>query len=277
MQCLFPLFNYTSCKNKTSIFHLSLPTEGTLNLILCPLHSPALGSISDWDEGWALWALHRRGQQVPAETTSPEEPALPPGNAGHRGKRCPEGIRAAGTSGKAVPRGRCLQAQGSGLSLAQLGWVRLQTPPEPGGSSCWSHTAAPAPGCWAGVQEVPGLEQLCRGSTDPASLCLATLGLGAQSGPQSVPGPWLGHSAPWALQLSIALSCIWGFGEQNRDRRQICAKGDGSTCSSWSLGVSKLRGRLNRFKIQYAALWKCIVCRYTFIYKDQRKVLLYVV
>lgn len=233
-------------------------------------------------KGWAPWALHHRGQQSQQWDHNPWG-AIPASQVLQEGKWWSEGTRAAGVAGKVVPRGGMVSVSPeavaspgtAGLSVAETppGPRREQLPvlqdAEPECKSCW------------------GWSSSGRGSTGNTSL-LGHAGPGSPDWfPRACQAPDLatgllqatttGYSAPGAVQLSIPLSSIWAFGEQKQDRRQICAKGDGSTFSSRSLGVPNLGERLNWFKMQYAAVWKCIVCMCTFIYKDQRKVLCYVV
>lgn len=216
MQYLSPLFNYTGYKNKTSILHPSgsLPTERTLNPSSDPL---SLAHPSPVFPHWLGWRTEPLEHGIPWGSRSqqwdlnPEEPSLPPSCCralwGRAGQKDPGLLEWLGAGGW------CLQPRG--LSLAQLGWVWLKTPSQPG----WEQLLAPLQDdsraqdaepeckrCW-------GWSSSGRGSTDATPLCLATLGLGAQTGlpeyARSLTRPQAPrHSAPWAVQLSIPLSCI---------------------------------------------------------------------
>lgn len=188
MQYLFPLINYTSYKNKTSIFHLSssLPTEGTLNPSSDPLSlahpSPEVAQWLGWRE--STWSTAFPGAAgLSSETTSPEEPSLP-STQGTVGKGWSEGTRVTGLAGKAG-RGRMVSAGPGQWPL--LGTAGLSV----AANSSWAQVGAAAgptwppqhPGCWARVQEALGLEQLWQREYRYTPLCLAMLGLGAQTGP----------------------------------------------------------------------------------------------
>lgn len=137
MQYLFPLFNYTGYKNKTSILHLSgsLPTEGTLNPSSDPL---SLAHPSPAAPQWLGWRTEPLEHCFPWDSRSqqwdlsPEEPSLPPSRC--RALRGRAGQKEPGLLGwleRLGGGGWCLQPRGSVLSLAQLGWVWLKTLPEP--------------------------------------------------------------------------------------------------------------------------------------------------
>lgn len=211
MQYLFPIFNYTGYKIKTSIFHLScsLPTEGTLNPSSDPL---SLAHPSPEVPQWWGWRAEHFGHCITwgrsqSETTTPAEPSLP--------RTVGEGMArmSLGCWGgwKGSPKGRMAPASPgavaspwhSSLSVAaNSSWARLRAAAGP---------ARPPqrPGCWARVPEVLGLGQLWQGehrhhtSAWPHWAWQPKLVPKFLTWPQA-PSP----SAPWALQLSIALSCI---------------------------------------------------------------------
>lgn len=290
MQYLFPLFNYTSYKNKTSICHLScsLPAEGTLNPSSDPssLAHPSpevhqwLGRRAEHFEHCITWGS--RSQQWDHNPWG----AIPASQVLQAtvGKWW-SGDRAAGVAGKAVPRGRMVPASPGAVASPWLSWTEcgcrlLLTPCE---SSCLPRSAAPASRMLSqSARGAAAGAALAQGAQIPRLCVWPCWAWEPKLVPQSMAGPWLGHRSPATLLLGLCSSAFRCpaskvYGEQKQDRRQIYAKGDGSTFSSWSLEVSKLGERLNWFKIQYAAVWKCIVCMYTFIYKDQMEVLCYVV
>lgn len=160
MQYLSPLFNYTGYKNKTSILHPSgsLPTEGTLNPSSDPL---SLAHPSPVFPHWLGWRTEPLEHGIPWGSRSqqwdlnPEEPSLPPSCCralwGRAGQKDPGLLEWLGAGGW------CLQPRG--LSLAQLGWVWLKTPSQPG----WEQLLAPLQDdsrAQDAEPEVLGLEQL---------------------------------------------------------------------------------------------------------------------
>lgn len=216
MQYLFPLFNYTSYKKKTSIFHLScsLPREGTLNPSCDPssLAHPSpevyqwLGRRAEHFEHCNTWGSRSQQWDHNPWRAIPASQVL----QGTVGKWWSEGNRAAGVAGKALPRGQgwCLQAQGqwpllgtAGLSVApNSSWPRVRAAAGP------AHPASR-------VQGVLGPEQLWHREHRYHVSVFGHAGLGAQTGPPEHARPltWPqvpSHSAPWAVQLSIPLSCI---------------------------------------------------------------------
>lgn len=148
MQYLFPLINYTSYKNKTSIFHLSgsLPTEGTLNpssdLMSLAHPSPEVPQWLGWRE--STWSTAFPGAAgLSSETTAPEEPSLPPTCCRARWGRAGQKEPGHGWKGWEGEDGVCRPraVASSWHSWAECGCKLFLSP---GGSSCWPHLAAPA-------------------------------------------------------------------------------------------------------------------------------------
>lgn len=247
MQYLFPTFNYINYKNKTSIFHLScsLPTEGTLNPSSDPLSlahpSPEVPQWWGWRAEHFGHCIHHPGQ-VPAVRSHPCLARW--GRDGQKEPRLQGWLErlSQGQDGTCKPRG-------SGLSLAQPSECGCKLLLSPAESGCRPCSAAPAPGMLSQGARGAGAGAALAGGALTPHLCLATLGLAAQT------GPWLGHGPQAPLLLGLC-SSTWlcpaskDFGEQKQDRRQVSAKEVGHTFCSLSLGVSKLGERLKWFKIQ---------------------------
>lgn len=247
MQYLFPLYNYTSYKNKTSICHLScsLPAEGTLN----PSSDPSsLAHPSPEVHQWLGWRVEHsehcitwgsRSQQRARPQPLRSHPC-PTSAAGHCGEVMVEGNGAAGVAGKAVPRGRMVSASPGAVASPWLSWTEcgcrlLLTPCE---SSCSSCSAAPASRMLSQSARGAGAGAgLAQGAQIPLLCVWPCWAWEPQVVPQSMADACLGHRSPATLLLGLCSSAFRCpaskvFGEKKQDRRQIYAKGDGSTFSS---------------------------------------------
>lgn len=127
MQYLFPSFNYTSYKSKTSVSHLSysLPTDGTLKPRPDPSSlthpSPEVQSMIRMKD-WEFWAMYHLGQQVSAVRPQPlrSRPCLLSGVLQSTVEKWWQEWNWAGrVAEKALPRGRIMVASPvcSGLLL----------------------------------------------------------------------------------------------------------------------------------------------------------------
>lgn len=215
MQYLFPLFNCTSYK--TSIFRLScsLPIEGTVKPSSDPssLAHPSpevhqwLGRRAEHSEHCITWGSRSQQRDHNPWGAIPASQVLQ-GTGGSDGQNEP---RLLGWLERlAQGEGGCLQAQGqwpllgtAGLSVAaNSAWARVRAAAGP--------AQLPQHPGWARVQEVLGLEQLWHREH---RWHISAFGHAGPGSPNWSPraGPWLGHrspaTAPWAVQLSIPLSC----------------------------------------------------------------------
>lgn len=133
------------------------------------------------------------------------------------------------------------------------------------------------PLCCPSVQDAEQKCRRCQGqsssrsgwaSASTTSLCLATLGPAAQTDPPERAGslPWPHPPGLLGPRSSALLHpASWVFGEQKKDRRQTHAKGDGSTFSSWSLGVANLAEKVGVELIQ-DTVCSCVKMHSLYIY-----------
>lgn len=186
MQYLFPIFNYTGYKIKTSIFHLScsLPTEGTLNPSSDPL---SLAHRSPEVPQWWGWRAEHFGHCITWDRSQQWDHnpcgAIPASHSWGRDGQNESGLLAwlerqsQGQDGTCKPRG-------SGLSLAQLSECGCKLLLSPAESGCRPRSAAPAPRMLSQGARGAGAGAALAGGAQTPHLCLATLGLAAQTGPQ---------------------------------------------------------------------------------------------
>lgn len=257
MQYLFPLFNYTSNKNKSSHSFFIFPTpfqqmaHKKQGLILCLLHTPALKS-SQW-LGWRTESFEQCiiwGNRSQLWDHKPQEAIPAPSAVCCRVPWRSGGKNEMGLVGwlKTPARGRIMSANQirSGLLLAS----------SVAANSYWPHVREQllVPLRCPSVQDAEQMCKRCRGWSSSSHGWASTVrhlsawpccARESKLVPQSVPGPCLGHRPPDTLLLGPCISALLPlasrvFGEQKQDRRQIHAKGDGRSFSSWSLGVANL-------------------------------------